>query len=251
MRKRRNGIGVLMEVFPNAYVLVVNSLTAQNKHGEAVEVCLKLSKGQPTPEVAAVLANIIMKMSDTDAKLPQALAAVQATRDKYPGNLDLLQAEVIMWASRGQYDAAIAASRRVLALAPNNVLALNNLATLLCEYPNQLAEALQMIDRAIQVAGRQPSLLDTQGTIYFKMGDISKAITSLEESTAGGAPDARYYFHLAAAYQAADRHEDARRALEAARDFGLEKSVLTEDDRKLLRKLDQKLGQADLNSGAP
>ena len=46
--------------------------------------------------------------------------------------------------------------RRVLEIAPHNTLALNNLATLLAERPNQRAEALQLIERAIDSAGRQP-----------------------------------------------------------------------------------------------
>jgi tetratricopeptide (TPR) repeat protein len=239
----------LMDIAPNAYVLVVQSLVAQGKHGEAAELCLNLSKGKPTPDVAMVLTNIMAGMDDSDEQLPKVRSAIQVAIENNRDNINLLQAEGVMWASRGDYDQAIAALRRVVKIAPNNTLALNNLATLLAERPNQLAEALQHIERAIEVSGRQASLLDTQGTIFLKTGDHFQAIACLEEATAGGAADARYYFHLAAAYHQAAWNEDALRTLRVSRDFGLEKFVLTDDDRKLLAKLDRELGQPDLSAG--
>jgi predicted Zn-dependent protease len=126
-------------------------------------------------------------------------------------------------------------------LDPQNSLALNNLATLLAEKPNRRAEALKMIQQAIQLAGRQPSLLDTEGTIHLKMGQADQAVASLEEATAGGVVDARYYLHLAAAYRLAQRDADARQMLKEARAFGLEKFLLTQDDRNLLEELNTAL----------
>ncbi len=113
---------------------------------------------------------------------------------------------------------------------------------MLAETPNQCAEALQHIERAIELDGRQASLLDTQGTILLKLGDAQKAIACLEEATAGGATDARYYLHLAAAYQLAQRLDEARRALDQSRTLGLERFVLTGDDRQLLAALNTELG---------
>jgi Flp pilus assembly protein TadD len=82
-------------------------------------------------------------------------------------------------------------------------------------------------------------LLDTQGTILLKIGEIGKAIACLEEATASGSVDARYYLHLAAAYQQAERFDDAQRMLNEARAFGLEKFVLTADDRQLIASFDE------------
>ena len=240
----------LMEISPSAYVLVVQSLVAQGKPAAAAEVCLNHSKGTPTPEVAIVLANIVAGMSEWAPELPQVQAAIEASIASNPNNIDLLQAAGVMQAARGANDKAIATMRRVLEIAPKNTLALNNLATLLAERPNQRAEALQLIERAIDSAGRQPSLLDTQGTIQLQAGDASQAIACLEEATAGGATDPRYYFHLAAAYHQAGQEAEALRALKAARGFGLEKSVLTDEDHKLLAKLDEELSHAPLTAEA-
>ena len=229
----------LMEHSPNGYVLVVQSLLAQDKRQEAIELCLNISKGKLTPEMATLLANVTTATDGQSEELPQVKAAIAAAVNDHSENIELLQAEAVRRASRRDYDGAVTMFRRILELDPGHVLTLNNLATMLAEKPNQRAEALEHIQRAIEIAGRQASLLDTQGTILLKLGETDQAIACLEEATAGEAADARYYLHLAAAYEQAERHEEARRMLVESRAFGLEKFVLTDDDRKMLIALDE------------
>ncbi len=78
-----------------------------------------------------------------------------------------------------------------------------------------------MIEKAIQISGRAPSLLDTQGTILLKMEKSEQAIQCLEEATAGGATDARFFLHLASAYLKSARPQDAVRMLKKSRALGL------------------------------
>ena len=231
----------VMESNSSAYVLVVQSLVAQGNRQAALELCLSISNGTPTPEVATVIANLMTVTDQPVVELPAARVALEAAIKEHAENIQLLQSRAVSRASRGEYDEAIADFRRIVKLDPNNALALNNLATLLAEKPNQRAEALEHVQRAIDIAGPQAALLDTQGTIFLKTGDSQQAIACLEEATAGGAADARYYLHLAAAYQQARRNPDAFRMLREARAFGLEKFVLTEDDRELLAVLDDQL----------
>jgi tetratricopeptide (TPR) repeat protein len=240
----------VMEANPNAYVLVVQSLIEQGKRSEAAQVCLELSEGNLTPEVATTLANIMTSMEGTAAEdLSEAEQALQGALRDHPENVNLLQAEAIRRASHGEYDEAIAAFTHIVQLDPENGRALNNLATLLAEKPNRRAEALEVIQRAINLSGRQASLLDTQGTIYLKLGQADQAIVSLEEATAGGIADARFYLHLAAAYHLALRDEDALRMLKEAQAFGFEKFLLTEDDRKLLEELNEALASEANSTG--
>ncbi|QEG36049.1 tetratricopeptide repeat protein [Bythopirellula goksoeyrii] len=241
----------LMEVNPKAYVLVVQSLLQQDKRAEAAQVCIDLSAGNMSSEVAATLANIMTSMDETTAaELPQADEALRLALGDHQDNIELLQADAVRLASNGEYDEAIAAFTRIVQLAPENSLALNNLATLLAEKPNRRSEALEVIQRAIDLAGRQASLLDTQGTIYLKVGQADEAIASLEEATAGGVADARYYLHLAAAYHLAGREEDAQRMLSEAQAFGIEKFLLTEDDRMILEELNTSLVSEPVSTGA-
>ena len=240
----------LMEVNPKAYVLVVQSLLEQGKRAEAAQVCLDLSAGKMSSEVATTLANILTSMDETSIEeLPQADEALRLALKDHQENVELLQADAVRLASNGEYDEAIAAFTRIVQLVPENSLALNNLATLLAEKPNRRTEALEVIQRAIDLSGRQASLLDTQGTIYLKVGQADQAIASLEEATAGGVADARYYLHLAAAYHLAGRDEDAQRMLSEAQGFGIEKFLLTEDDRRILEDLNDSLNSQTQSTG--
>ena len=146
-----------------------------------------------------------------------------------------------MYVTRNESEQAIDLFRRILKFAPKNTVALNNLATLLAERPNRHAEALEYIDRAMNIAGRNPTLLDTQGTILLNAGKYQEAVACLEEATAGGPADSRYYFHLALAYQQAGQNDHARDSLRLSRERGLDKAILTEGDRAQLAAWEQKL----------
>jgi tetratricopeptide (TPR) repeat protein len=235
----------VMELTTNGYVLVVQSLLAQEKREEAIDLCLSVAGGRPSPEMATLLVKLMTATDQPVAAAPKAQAAIDAAVEIYGDNIPLLQAEAVRRASQGSQEGAIAVLRRILELDPANVLTLNNLATVLAEKPNQRAEALALIQKAIDVAGRQPALLDTLGTIYLKIGDVERAIVCLEEATAGGAADARYYLHLAAAYHQAQRDEDAIRMFIESRGFGLEKFVLTGDDRQMITKLVEQYNSRD------
>ncbi len=244
----------LLEIAPNAYVLVAQSLVEQGRRADAARFCLELAGDTPDDQMANILANIMTtttnepEQGDELAALqPEVDAALAAALQDGRDNPALLQAEAVMRFSRGEVDAAIDLFRRILKTDPNNALALNNLATLLAERSDQLTEALETIERAIEISGRQASLLDTQGTILLKQGNVDGAVACLEEATAGNATDARYYLHLAAAYLRAQpsRPADARRMLAEARAFGLERFVLTADDRDLLTQLEAALGLVD------
>lgn len=235
----------LAEVTPNANMLVIQSLADQGKRSEAARFCIESAAG-PLPTDLAMMLAYVMTVPDgtVQEEFAEADAALDAAISDNGANVPLLQAAAVMRASRRDYDSAIGIFRRILTVDPDNDLALNNLATLLAERPNQRAEALELIQRAVALSGRQPSLLDTQGTIHLKMGNAKPAIECLEEATAGGTADARYYLHLSAAYQLGQRPQDAAKMLAEARNFGIEKFVLTDDDRALLGKLEQELSAA-------
>jgi predicted Zn-dependent protease len=235
------------KIAPNSYVLVAQSLLQQGKTNEAIQVCLPAAAGSSSTGAATVLAQVLSqilssgKTSDPEL-VRQALEAVNQALDADRGNVDLLMSMAVFHVTRNDEkrsdsDEAIRLFRRVVKLRPKHVLALNNLATMLAERPDQLGEAQQYIEIAIKVAGRQPALLDTLGTILIRSQQYKPAIAALEEATAGTTNDPRYYFHLAAAYDGDGRAADAQRTLKTAIDLGLDKAILTGGDRELLASL--------------
>jgi tetratricopeptide (TPR) repeat protein len=231
----------LMEIAPNSYVLVARSLLQQNRASDAVDVCLQATKGKTTAEVATVLAQILAE-GDANRELDRRVRPIiDSALTSDGGNVNLLMSVAVQRIAQDDNDEAIRLFRRVVEIEPNHVLALNNLATMLADRPDQLNEARKYVERALAVAPRSPALLDTLGTILVRSQQYERAVAVLEEAVAGATSDPRYYFHLAAAYEKSGRESEAQKALATALRQGLDKSILTSGDRELLASLKHEL----------
>jgi tetratricopeptide (TPR) repeat protein len=118
---------------------------------------------------------------------------------------------------RGNVDEAIAVYSGMLEKNPNNLVAANNLASLLVDRKGDPAS----IKRAIEIASRfensdQPVYVDTLGWAQYKAGNIQKAVELLKRA-ADKAPDIPVIrYHLGLAYQQQGDKAAARTNLEAA-----------------------------------
>lgn len=231
----------LVEITPSGYVLVAQSLLKQGKSTEAVDFCIQAGQKLPPSAVATVLAQILSSDKVDPAVDRKAQPLIAAALDEDRGNVDLLMSAAVQRVTRDDLDEAVKLFKRVIELQPRHTLALNNLATIYAEQPAHLSEAQDYVERAMAVAGRNPALLDTLGTILLRAGKFGEAVSALEESVAGSASDPRYYFHLAAAYEGAGQPEKAKAALSTATQMGLDRAILTEGDRTLLSTLKQQL----------
>ncbi|MGB9606726.1 MAG: tetratricopeptide repeat protein, partial [Bryobacteraceae bacterium] len=117
----------------------------------------------------------------------------------------------------GNWQDAAAHYRKAIDLEPRNVLALNNLAFLLAENLNQPDEALQLAQKAKELAPESPEVDDTLGWIYYHKGLYGSAIQHLERAAAGRNATALRKYHLAMAYWKAGEQAKARAALAEAR----------------------------------
>ena len=68
-------------------------------------------------------------------------------------------------AEQGKNSEAVAEYREALRLQPDSIAALNNLAWMIAHQKGRGTEALELINRAIEVMGPHPSLLDTRGVV--------------------------------------------------------------------------------------
>jgi tetratricopeptide (TPR) repeat protein len=115
------------------------------------------------------------------------------------------------------FDAARDAYEKLLTVAPNFPLALNNLAVLYSEHLGELDKAYDLAKRA-KAAMNEPHIADTLGWIFFKKGDYSNALPLLQEG-AGKLPDLpEIQFHLGMAYYMLGDEGPARIALQKAVD---------------------------------
>src|SRR5207244_3903112 len=119
---------------------------------------------------------------------------------------------------------------------PRNVVALNNLAWTLSQKPGKSAEALPLINRAIEAVGPAAELLDTRSTVYLALGRGDRAVADLEAATQD-APTATRFFHLARAHKLSNDPKAAARAFRQAKTLKLRPEQLHPAERVTYQQL--------------
>jgi Tfp pilus assembly protein PilF len=137
---------------------------------------------------------------------------------------------------RQEYDQAVALYRRVVDLAPRNVVALNNLGYALAVRQGRPAEGKPFAERALALLPTQGLIIDTLAWIEHLMGDNVSAATRLAEAIRLEPGSAEIRLHAAIVFaETGARAQAARELKEALRlDPRLES---TDDARRLLERL--------------
>src|SRR5262249_12363128 len=147
---------------PDSYVSLVMNLVVRHKVAEAVEICRNEIRTKPGKQPALALASAILSANISPDELKQAEPFLAEAVQQYSDDSQLLLAVSGLQYLQGNLEEVIRLNRQILAHDPQNLLALNNLSSLLSERPEHLAEALQLIERAIQQDAHNPTLLDTK-----------------------------------------------------------------------------------------
>jgi tetratricopeptide (TPR) repeat protein len=187
---------------------------AQQDYTHAEADLLKAIELDPKLEAAYQLLAQVYVASKWHEK---AIEKLNAFLDKNKSVPTLMQLALIHEQLK-QYDAARDVYEKLLAIAPNFALALNNLAVLYSDRLDQLDKAYALANRAREVAPNEPFIADTLGWILFKKGEYGNALRLLKES-AGKVPDQpEIQFHLGMAHYMLGEEEPARLALQKAAD---------------------------------
>jgi tetratricopeptide (TPR) repeat protein len=71
--------------------------------------------------------------------------------------------------------------QRLLEIEPDNIIAINNLAWIMCEVQGKHQQALELAQRGLKIAPNYYDLIDTRGVIYYRLGEFDKAIRDFNE----------------------------------------------------------------------
>ncbi len=227
----------LSTALPQSFEPLADALVKQGRIREALELFQEQMSNPDTARPALVMLSIIMTVSlDADARTEVNRLLGTALR-MHPRDGQLLTAAANWQVVQNQTGDAIKLYRRAIQINPRDPVALNNLATLLAETPDGRKEALQLIDRAIEIVGSEAGLLDTKGTILVFDGQSQQAVEVLKIATREPNSDPRFQFHLALAYHNLKAEAQAKAELQSALERDLEKQVLTTTERQLLSDL--------------
>jgi tetratricopeptide (TPR) repeat protein len=189
---------------------------AQQDFAHAEPDLLKAIELDPKLEVAYQL---LAELYVASNRQEEAIAKLTAFVENNKGALAvpaLMQLAMIQERLK-HFEAARDAYEKVLTVAPNVPLALNNLAVLYSEHFGQLDKAYDLATKAKEAAN-DPHIADTLGWISFKRGDYSGALPLLQDSAAKLPNLPEIQFHLGMTYYMLGEEGRAREALQKAVD---------------------------------
>jgi tetratricopeptide (TPR) repeat protein len=106
--------------------------------------------------------------------------------------------------------------KKGLELAPNNLVAKNNLAWVYAEHGGNIDTALRLAQEAKEAQPDSPSISDTLAWIFVKKQSYDSAIRLLKDCVDKKPESALYRYHLGVAYYKAGQKSQAEQSLQAA-----------------------------------
>lgn len=219
------------------YVLAyAGFLGRQGRLKEAIDVCESVTGKASSAEISATALKFLFaaKIDEVQGGRFEQWLKREIAKDpaKTTIQFDLANLYILMQ----RYDDAAAIYRKYCGSDAKESLALNNLAWLLALHPKLGDDALALINRAIEIEGPRPELLDTRGLVYLKRNQADKAIEDLKESTANlTRPET--YLHMAQAYMKLNDKAAATEAMTKARAAGLKLESLDRAEQDEYSKL--------------
>ncbi|MFC1738383.1 tetratricopeptide repeat protein [Planctomycetota bacterium] len=96
--------------------------------------------------------------------------------DHDPDSLPAMNTLAMLLQITGRSTEAATLYQRILTFRSDNVIAINNLAWILCDEQGKYQQALELVQRGLQFAPDYVDLIDTRGVLYDKLGQYDKAI---------------------------------------------------------------------------
>ncbi len=164
---------------------------------------------QPTDRDSAVTYADLLRANERFAESARVLDGVIA-RAGEPVDWRLLYMRGIALERAGQWPAAERDLVAALAQQPNEPDLLNYLGYAWIDRGERLAEAMDMVKRAVAANPRSGAMVDSLGWAYFRIGDYRNAVDRLEEAVLLSPADPEINNHLGDAYWRVGRTIEAR-----------------------------------------
>ncbi|MCX4187012.1 tetratricopeptide repeat protein [Methylophaga sp. OBS4] len=170
-----------------------------------------------------------------EQSLPQAaFDLLTEALEQYPQNNEVLYSRAMVAESLDKLDVLEADLRMILAKEPDNAQALNALGYTLTDRTDRHQEALQLINKALQIKPGDPFYLDSLGWVYYRLGDLEKAEKYLREAIQIQ-PDVEFIAHLGEVLWEQGKKDEAMQVWQ--------QGIKQDSDNKLLRETMRRYGK--------
>jgi len=190
----------------------------------------------------------LRKAGQTDA-IPLLLAESQILRDAgkageaydlldnalktQPEQPELLYESALLAEKLGRHDVLEANLRKLIRIKPDHAHAYNALGYSFAERNQRLAEAEQLIVKALQLSPDDPFIIDSMGWVLYRKGDVAGALTQLQRAYSIR-PDPEIAAHLGEVLWVLDRRDEAKKTWQEAAKAHPGNEVLAEIIKRFL-----------------
>jgi tetratricopeptide (TPR) repeat protein len=239
------------EEAPGGSVVLGAFLGRQGRLDEALDQC-EAALGD-APLDAVIAAAVAALNHNRNEATPEQIARVETLFDRVSEkNADAKSVQLqraTLSGIKGKYDEVVRLYRDFLKRDDlrdqEKAVVWNNLAFFLAVGDGDPAEALSMINEAIDVIGPSSELLDTRAMAYLANDQAAEAVADMRQAVADN-PSAVKYFHLALAHERNGNSRAATQAIQTGRDnHQLTINDVPELERDDYRELVAGLGMAD------
>jgi tetratricopeptide (TPR) repeat protein len=213
----------------NAVVLLGTMQLKSGAAEPALKSFLEAVKAQPEDAVGyQALTDLYLSQKNYD----EAIKVVRTGMQLQP---DMMALHMILAGAlerKGDYEAAISEYEFMLDKEPGNLIAANNLASLLLDYRTDKASLKKAQSLAAFLRKSQiPQFKDTLGWVSYRQGDYGTAVSLFEEAAAALPDQATVRYHLGMGYlsisQPGKASEQFKKALELAPNSKLAEEIRT------------------------
>lgn len=229
--------------FKEAVIRSVIILQSENKLQEALDLVQSaLQKRGDITEFYDVMATLFTDLENHE----KAVSILKEAIEKYPRDEKLYFALGVAYDKQGDTENAIKSMKKVLEINADHAAALNYIGYTYADKGVKLDESLEMLTKASQLKPKDGYITDSLGWVYFKRGDLNKAIYYLLKADELSPNEASILEHLGDAFFQKGNVKKAemyyQRAVEALVGQGKKDKKDTEDLARLRKKLFEKVG---------
>ena len=191
-------IGHYREVKGGEYLFAAQIRIAYllSKRGQLAEALQQLHQLQAADDQQRVqLISVEAQLLREANRLSEAYQVMQNGLVKLPDHPDLLYGTAMLAESIGKPDVFEQLMRKLIRIQPDHAHAYNALGYGLMERNERIPEALQLVEKALQLAPDDPAIMDSVGWGYYRSGRLDESIRMLRRAFAGS-PDPEIAAHL-------------------------------------------------------
>lgn len=188
------------------------------------------------PDADRTIITVAGDLATSQETRPKKIAEdlLRSLLERKPDSITAMESLALLLLATGKSPEAASLYSRILKLQPDNVIAINNLAWILCEKQGQYKQAFELALRGLSIAPEYLDLINTCGVIYYRLGQYDKAVQCFkkcvnlypawEPSVVGS------YFYLGKALAGLGQKNEAVKNLNKALELNAQMGTLSPED---------------------